>query len=234
MFFGNGLGGGEGRGRTIARITGALIMCAAYTATLGAQIRRPRASAQVASYWVGVSYGLFELGSMTDDATNGVWQFGYTSQLSATLDKELGGGSTVGLMVGFASPNVTYSSASASPGSACFFSSCTATTNVTQILGTARLGGGGSLGLRGGFVLQAGATQIGKFKEKATGNSLPGGGGWDPTLGTGFGLGYLLGRKTEIYFQTGFTFVLHAQESGSVNSTPPRSNALTFGVREGF
>jgi len=35
-------------------------------------------------YWVGLSYGLFELGSMADGRNGNTWDFGYTTQLAAT------------------------------------------------------------------------------------------------------------------------------------------------------
>src|ERR1041385_6574102 len=110
----------------LRRIFGIATIACAVATPANAQIRRaPRGGGQGqdANYWVGGSFGLLELGTVTDNSTNARWGFGYTSQLAATLEKEVSRGTAIGVTAAFASPNLTYESGTFS--SSCPFS-CTA------------------------------------------------------------------------------------------------------------
>src|SRR5262249_7671591 len=154
-------------------------------------------------YSVGLSYGLFELGTYTDGRSNTTWDFGWTTSIAATLEKTLGTAAAVGLEAAFATPRLNYNPVGAF--GTCTLG-CTAKADVTQFLATGRLGGG-FLGVRSSFVLKAGATQFGNFRDVTTDTKLSGmGGGWDPTFGTDYQIGVSLTPRTDMYFETGLLF----------------------------
>jgi hypothetical protein len=197
-------------------------------AVAGAQYpRNPRTQMPTSNYYVGLSYGLYELGTLEDGKTGNEWNFGYTTQLAATLEKTLSGGGAIGVIAGFASPRLTYR-----PIGTFDPTCCTAKADVTQLLATARLGGG-FYGFRSSIVIDAGATQFANFRDAATDLKLTGGGAWDPTFGTGYELGVALTPKTDVYFSFSFLFVLHDQ-GNAVSTTPPFNHTMKIGVRQGF
>src|SRR5689334_19166886 len=149
----------------------------ACAATANAQFPRGPGRAGLGAgpgYWVGLSYGLFELGSMADGRNGNTWDFGYTTQIAATLEKTLQRGVAVGAVAGFASPNLNYRSSSN------FASTTTAKADVTQLMATARIGGG-SAAFSSSFLLSAGGVQFANFRDKTTDAKLPGG-TWDPAF----------------------------------------------------
>lgn len=213
--------------------TSGVALVAAQAAVAGAQYpRSPRGqtTTNVADYWVGVSWGLYELGTYMDGPTATNWRFGYTTQLSATLEKSLSAGAAVGIEAGFASPRLDYTPTNTFFD--CTSLSCTAKADVTQYLATARIAAG-AYGLRSSFTIKAGATQFANFRDEATGDKLVGGGKWDPTIGTGYGFGLALAPKTDVYFETSLLFVFHDQ-GNTVSATPPINYTLKLGLRQGF
>ncbi len=185
--------------------------------TASAQIRGSQSP-----YSVGLSFGLFELGSVVDGSTGNGWNFGYTSQLAATFDKTIRRGLTVGGIAGFATPNLTYRSGAGTR---------TAKADVTELAATVRLGSG-LYGLRSEFVLKGGALHLSNFRDRETSAALPGN-AWDPAFGTGYALGLNVGPLTEAYFESNYLFVLHAQGE-QVQGSPPRMFTIKVGVRQGF
>lgn len=218
--------------RVLQRIawTGALLLVS--RATLAdAQIgrgRRGQEGTAAPDYWVGLSYGLYELGTYTDGPTNTQWGFGYTTQLAASFEKTLSAGAALGIEAGFASPRLDYTPA----GSFCATTNCVAKASVTQYLATARVGAG-VYGIRSSLIIKAGATQFSDFRDETTGDRLPGGGKWDPTFGTGYDFGLALSPKTDVYFETALLFVFHDQGT-TVSATPPINYTLKLGLRQGF
>ena len=212
----------------------AVALIAGRSTVAGAQYPRgPRggqATTSVADYWVGLSWGLYELGTYTDGPTNTDWHFGYTTQVSATLEKSLSAGAAIGIEAGFASPRLDYTPAGSFLN--CASSSCTAKADVTQFLATARVGSG-LYGIRSSFIIKAGATQFANFRDQATDVKLAGGGKWDPTFGTGYEFGLALSPKTDVYFETALLFVFHDQ-GNTVSATPPINYTLKLGLRQGF
>ncbi|HEY2165118.1 MAG TPA: hypothetical protein VGH04_14055 [Gemmatimonadaceae bacterium] len=201
------------------------------TTRAGAQIgRAPRGPDPTSPYSVGLSYGLFEVGTYTDGRSNTTWDFGWTTSIAATLEKSLSAGTAVGVEAAFASPRLNYNPVGAF--GTCTFG-CTAKADVTQFLATGRLGGG-FLGIRSSFIVKAGATQFGNFRDATTDTKLSGmGGGWDPTFGTDYDFGVSLTPKTEMYFETGLLFVLH-DSGNTVTTAPPTNYTIKIGVRQGF
>jgi len=203
----------------------------ALTTRTDAQImpRAPRGAEPQSPYYVGLSYGLFELGTYEDGRSNTQWNFGYTTAVTATLEKTLSAGAAVGIEAAFANPKLNYNPI----GSFTCPTGCTATADVTQFLGTGRIGGG-FLGFRSSFVLEVGATQFANFRDVTTDTRLNGvGGRWDPTFGTGYDFGVALTPRTDLYLETGLLFVMHDQ-GNTVTAAPPINYTLKVGVRQGF
>jgi hypothetical protein len=181
-------------------------------------------------YWVGLTYGLFELGTYTDGKSNTTWNFGYTTSIAATLERALTAGTSVGLEAGFASPRLNYNPVGVFGTCAV---ACTAKADVTQFLATGRLGGG-FFGFLSSLVVEAGVTQFANFRDATTNTRLTGmGGSWDPTFGTGYELGVSLTPRTQAYFETGLLFVMHDQ-GNTVTTAPPINSIFKIGVRQGF
>ena len=103
--------------------------------------------------------------TLNDGHSNSTWQFGYTSQLRATLEKTISGGVSLGAAAGFSNPKLSYIGRNigdpCGPG-------CQADADVTQYMAFIR--GGGGVGFHGLFNLEAGVTQFSKFRDRATGN----------------------------------------------------------------
>lgn len=210
------------------------ILCAlliALTSPLGAQIgRRPQVRSGP-NYWVGLSYGLLEGMTLTDDASSTRWQFRYSSQLLATFEKDLDVGASVGVSAGFSNARLTYSGLSFN--NSCGVQ-CEATADITQYLLFVR-GGRPGIGFHSNFTLEGGITQFGKFREQATGTDLPPTKSTnDFTFGFGAGFGFGLSQISEIYVSEQFDFVMHPQSTAATSQFAPRTMIFRAGFRLGF
>lgn len=209
------------------RLVSSVLLIVASTA--GAQIvprgpRVPGLGIPDPNYWVGVSLGYFWVpGDVTDAKTNATWSFGYSAQLAATFEKTVQRNVAVGVLAGFASPNLTYSSASVP--------STTARADVTQLMATARLGTGG-YGTRSSFLLSLGGIQYHNFRDITTSAKLPGD-TWDPAFGTGYTFGLALAPVTDVYFESDWMFILHSQ-GNTVQRFPPQTFVFKIGFKQGF
>ena len=216
---------------TIALI--ALIASIAIVTPLHAQIgpRLPRPGLGTdPDYWVGLSYGYVEGISLSDEATNGIWRFAYTSQIRATFEKTVQRGVTVGVAAGFSTARLTYEASTSS--ASCGFS-CDANADITQYTGFVR-GGGGGIGFHGMYTLEGGITRFSNFRERTSGNALPPANATnDFTFGFGGGLGFGLSRESEIYVGEQTNFVLHPEAPGQ-NASAPRMLVFRAGFRFGF
>jgi hypothetical protein len=219
----------------IRRFTVAVAFAAVSIVSIGSMLgitARP-ANAQVKNpdYWVGLSIGYMEGITTTDDATGATWQFGYTGQIRATLEKTLQRGTTVGIAAGFANAPLTYTS-----GSFGGCGQCQATANVTQYTIFVQGGGGGSYGgFHGLYTLETGVTQFSDFQEKSSGADLqPGAASYDATFGLGGGVGYTLSPTADLYVGEMVDFVLHHQSSAVAAQSAPRFFTLRAGFRVGF
>ncbi len=196
-------------------------------ATAAAQGPRiPRGGTGEPGYWVGLSYGYLDGTSMNDDATNSRWAFGYSSQIRATFEKTIQRGVAVGVSAGFATAPMTYQGFT----SACL-GGCAATADITQWLAFVHAGSG--LGFHGMYNLEAGLTQFGNFRDKATGTDLASGSSNDFTFGLGGGLGYGVTPITDVYVGEQWDIILHSQGS-TTNTDAPRQLTFRIGFRVGF
>jgi hypothetical protein len=214
---------------------GALALAASASAAR-AQVGRRRSPVADAypDYWVGLSLGYAEGITTTDDASGATWQFGYTAQIRATLEKTLQPGTTVGISAGYANAPLTYTSGSN------FFDGCggvcRAEADVTQYMIFVKGGGYGNLsGFHGEYVLETGATQFSNFRDQDTNQRLqPMSGSYDLTFGLGGGLSYGLTPISDVYVDEMLDFVLHHQSRDVVAQSAPRFFTLRAGFRVGF
>jgi hypothetical protein len=214
----------------IRRIIGALLVASAIPAHAQLGQRRVGGGADP-GYWVGLSYGYVSGTTVSDNATSTTWQFGYTSQLRATVEKTVQPGVTIGASAGFATAPLTYSTAIASAACA---GSCQANANITQYMGFIRSGGGP--GFHGLYALEAGATEFSKFRTRDGDAPLPPAGAkYDLSFGLGAGFGYGFSRATEMYVGQHWDLVLHRQSTvNGENGNAPRISTFRGGFRVGF
>lgn len=217
-------------GRIVCSVAAIVAVAASAQGQIG---RAPRQSAAGPSYWVGLSVGYVEGLQTTDNATGSAWNFGYTSQIRATLEKSMGPGGSVGISAGFSNPPLVYNPGATSNSSCA--GSCQATASVTQYMGFVTLGGVRGAGFHAGFTLEGGVTQFSNFHEKISNATLPpSSGSYDGTFGFGYGFGYSLSSISDIYVGQMLDFVLHPQNSATVNASAPRVNTFRAGFRIGF
>ncbi len=214
----------------IRRIAGVLLV--AVTIRSEAQIgrRQPVYSAEP-GYWVGLSYGYVSGVTVGDDATSTIWQFGYTSQLRASIEKTMGSGMTLGASAGFSTAPLTYISSAFTAACA---GTCAANANINQYMAFFR--GGGGAGFHGVYALEAGMTEFSKFRTRDGDAALPPSGAkYDFSFGFGGGAGYGFSQTSEVYVAQQWDLVLHHQ--GNVNGTntnAPRLSTFRGGFRIGF
>jgi hypothetical protein len=205
-----------------------------FAATSQAQIGRQRPTYPAEpGYWVGLSIGYLEGLTTTDDATGATWQFGYTSQLRATLEKTLTRGVTLGVAAGYATAPLTYLF-SRGPGNACA-SGCLGKADIAQYLAFVRGGTGGFSSFHATFNAQAGVTQFSHFRDRTTNQSFePTNGSYDFTFGFGGGFAYTMSRSSEIFLEHDYDFVFHKQDTATTEQAVPRLLTFRGGLRFGF
>ncbi len=201
-------------------------------ATAGAQGRYPRGGYNAGpDYWVGLSYGLLDGATISDRTTGDTWQFGYTSQIRATLEKSMSNGVSLGIGAGFATAPLTFLAGTAPVVDASCLGQCQAHADITQYV--AFLRGGTGLGFHGIYNLEGGVTQFSHFRDEANDAPLPPtNSGYDVTFGFGGGFGYGVSVSTEVYVVDSYDMVLHHQDTNS--SSAPRMNNVRVGGRIGF
>jgi len=212
-------------GRSIAALSLAALFLGAATAVAQGP-RIPRGGTGEPGYWVGLSYGYLDGTSMNDGATNSHWAFGYSSHIRATFEKTIQRGVSAGVSAGFATAPMTYQGFT----SACL-GGCSATADITQWLGYVHVGSG--LGFHGVYNLEAGITQFGHFRDKATGTDLASGSSNDFTFGLGGGLGYGFAPNMDMYVGEQWDIILHSQ-GDATNTDAPRQLTFRVGFRVGF
>jgi hypothetical protein len=180
-------------------------------------------------YWVGLSLGYVDGTTINDGDTGTTWQFGYTAQIRATLEKTLQRGVTFGASAGFSDAPLTYVSGFADPHSGCV-AVCAARANITQLM--AFIHGGGSSGFHFVYDLEGGVTEFSDFRTSSTQTSLAPASTYDFTFGFGGGLGYGFSQISDIYVSEMSDLVLHP--SNGASTTAPRLFQFRAGFRVGF
>ena len=169
--------------------------------------------------------------TIADDATSAVWQFGYTSQLRASIEKTVSNGMTLGASAGFSTAPLTYTSSTIT--AACI-GSCAANANIAQYMAFFR--GGGGAGFHGIYSIEAGMTEFSKFRTRDGDATLPPTGAkYDFSFGFGAGAGYGFSSAAEVYASEQWDLVLHPQGSAAgTNTNAPRISTFRGGFRVGF
>jgi hypothetical protein len=180
-------------------------------------------------YWVGLSLGYVDGTTINDGGTGTTWQFGYTAQIRATLEKTLQRGVTAGVSAGFSDAPLTYVSGFLDPHTNCA-GACAARANITQLM--AYIHGGGSSGFHFVYDLEGGATEFSDFRTRSTQDRLPPSNKYDFTFGFGGGLGYGFSQISDIYISEMTDLVLHP--SNGASTTAPRLYQFRAGFRVGF
>ena len=204
-------------------------MLVLFAATTQAQIRRqPQNVSRDPDYWVGLSLGYIDGITLSDDRTGAIWQFGYTSQIRATVEKTIARGATFGLSAGFANAPLTYESGTFNG----ICGQCRADADINQY--TVFIRGGGGQGFRGLYEIEGGVTQFTNFREHDSDTRLePVNGTYDATFGFGGGVAYGFSRTTDVYIGEMLDLVLHRQ-SAAVEQRAPRVFTFRGGFRFGF
>lgn len=207
-----------------------LVLLATVSSVAGAQMRRRAQQSAEPGYWVGLSYGYLDGTTIGDGATKTVWDFGYTSQIRASLEKTIQRGVTIGASAGFATAPLVYTNADLT--SPCGGEACSARADVTQWL--AFLHAGGGVGFHGEYNVEAGITQFSHFRDRASGATLPPTSATnDFTFGFGGGFGYAFSSMSEAFVGEQFQFVMHPQ-GDNPQSHAPRFLTFRVGFRVGF
>lgn len=191
--------------------------------------RSPQGYLQQPKTWVGLSVGFLDGMTIDDGDTDSEWQFGYSTQVRATLEEVVQGNMTVGVAAGFSTAPLTYSSFDGF--GECAFS-CTAHADITQVLGTLR--GGGGIGLHGIYEIEAGLTEFSNFREDFTNTPLSPDSRYDFSFAFGGGIGFGLVGLGEIFAAEEIGTVLHSNNAANIQTTPPRIFTTRIGWRYGF
>jgi hypothetical protein len=201
--------------------------------TANAQARRNTRYQTGPDYWVGLSIGYQDGMDVYDGDTGARWQFGYTQQIRATLEKAVQPGVSIGVSAGFSNAPMTYTSGVNDANSlACGFQ-CSATGDITQYIAFVH-GGNTGVGFHWNYDLEGGFTEFSNFKTKDSDEKIgPADGKYDFSFGLGGGVGYALSRDIDIYATEIVDFVLHPQGSNTSTSAP-RVPIFRVGVRVGF
>jgi hypothetical protein len=180
-------------------------------------------------YWVGLSAGYVDGTTINDGATRTIWEFGYTAQIRATLEKTLQRGVTAGVSAGFSDAPLTYVSGFADPHTNCL-EACAARANITQLM--AFIHGGGSPGFHFVYDLEGGATEFSDFRASSSQTSLAPSSKYDFTFGFGGGFGYGFSPISDVYISEITDLVLHP--SNGATTSAPRLFQFRAGFRVGF
>jgi hypothetical protein len=192
----------------------------------GAQIIRGGLRFQDPSVWVSAGAASLSGFTVTDGSTGSVWQFGNGAQYTASLEKTLSGGTTLGIQGTTARLPLSYSRSSGIP--------VDADANVSQLLALLHVSSGREL--HSVLELSAGATVYSNFHARSTGIELPPTSpDADFTFAFGYGLGYNFSPSFSIDVIQDLTTALH-QHTGlnAGDNSSVRINGTRIVARFGF
>jgi hypothetical protein len=190
-----------------------------------AQIIRGGLRFQDPSAWVSAGVASLSGFTVTDGTTNSVWQFGNGTQYTASLEKTLSGGTTLGVQGTTARLPLAYSS----PGNA-----VDADANVSQVAALLHVASGREL--HSVLELSAGATIYSNFRARTSGAKLPPTSpDADFTFAFGYGLGYGFSPTFSIDVIQDLTTALHQRDGLSAgDNSSVRINGTRIVARFGF
>jgi hypothetical protein len=194
--------------------------------TAGAQIIRGGLRFQEPSAWVSAGVASLSGFTVTDGTTGSVWQFGNATQYTASLEKTLSGGTTLGLQGTTAKVPLSYSPRLGTP--------IDADANVSQLFALLHVASGREL--HSVLELSAGATVYSGFRARSTGTALPPTSrDADFTFGFGYGLGYTFNSSFSIDVIQDLTTALHQKDGLSAgDNSSVRINGTRIVARFGL
>jgi hypothetical protein len=194
-------------------------------ASANAQIIRGGIRFQEPSVWVSAGVASLSGFTVTDGSTSSVWQFGSGVQYTASLEKTISGGTTLGIQGTTAKLPLNYSGPTAIAD---------ADANVSQLLALLHASSGREL--HSVLELSAGATFYSNFRSRTSGSALPPTSpDADFTFAFGYGLGYNFSPSFSIDVVQDLTTVLH-QRTGLTagDDSSQRINGTRIMARFGF
>jgi hypothetical protein len=197
------------------------------SATANAQIIRGGLRLQEPSAWVSLGAASLSGFTVTDGSTGSVWQFGNATQYTASLEKTLSGGTTLGLQGSTARVPLGYSRlGSPTPTDA--------DANVSQLMALLHVASGREL--HSVLELSAGATVYSNFRARSTGIALPPTSrDADLTFAFGYGLGYAFNSSFSIDVIQDLTTALHQKDGLSAgDNSSVRINGTRIVARFGL
>lgn len=219
------------------RVSFALLMLVLVAHGADAQ-RRPRVFTSDPDSWISVGIAGLTGNGVNDGRTATTWDFGSSMnwQYSASIEKTVGSGTSLGISGTFARIPFVYSGPSLPviPGSGATCSPrCDAHLNMSTLVANLHIGSG--TGLHQVIEVGAGIVNYSNLKRDTDGATLAGGSNTDPLLVGGWGLGYGFDDKTQIEFLPAYSLGIHERSglsNGVSNTNGMRS--LKVVLRMGF
>lgn len=198
--------------RRITLAGAALVVVAATVAD--AQIIRPTVRTRPVA-WASLSAGWLQQNDICGADTGACWDFGGAPQFRATLEMPVGTSAALGVAATRARVPLVYSGSLVLPGSC---GQCDADANVSQLFGNFRFGSG-NVGFHQVIDVSAGTTIYSNFRSTdgtklGTGKAVN-----DVTFGLGYGFGYSLSPRSQVFLVQEWMLVLHERQSGSSENT---------------
>jgi hypothetical protein len=202
---------------------------------LGVTVLTPDAFAQILELprkrrdvvWTTAWAGYYDPGSFADGRTSTDWVFSDGLAWRATLEYDLGGGSSIGILGTFARLPLEVRSRVSSE-------SRDADGDILSL--QAQFHAGGGAGLHQVIEVSAGVIEFRNFRAKDSGESLgPPDGDRDFTFALGYGFGFGISNRAHIALVQDFGYTFHQREGLPASSSRTTMNRSTrLGLRLGF
>ncbi|MEO5817448.1 MAG: hypothetical protein ABIT20_19420 [Gemmatimonadaceae bacterium] len=189
-----------------------------------AQIIRPRFQLSQPAAFVSFGVALQQGWSVTDGATNSLWQFSDATQYVASIERALSGGASLGLRGSYAKVPMRYRSLAGGD----VIAEEDADAGVSQLFGTLHVANG--RGFHSVLELSAGATMYSRFTARSDGRRLNADGSdFDFTFAFGYGFGYAFSQAFSVDVVQDVATSLHQKtglSAGQESSTRLHSTRL--------
>jgi hypothetical protein len=202
---------------------------------LGVTVLTPDAFAQILELprkrrdvvWTTAWAGYYDPGSFADGRTSTDWVFSDGLAWRATLEYDLGGGSSIGILGTFARLPLEVRSRVSSE-------SRDADGDILSL--QAQFHAGGGAGLHQVIEVSAGVIEFRNFRAKDSGEMLgPPDGDRDFTFALGYGFGFGISNRAHIALVQDFGYTFHQREGLPASSSRTTMNRSTrLGLRLGF
>lgn len=211
------------------RLVLAALLLATTAGTTEAQIFGREARTRTPIAWTSMSAAWLTQQELCDPNSSACWNFRSALQWRASLEYPFGNGLSVGVTGTTSRMPLVYAGSVFTPNSC---TNCEADANLSQILGTFRVGGGN--GLHQILEANGGVTMFSNFRD-ASGNKLGDGKvSTDVTVGIGVGIGYSMGQRVQIGFVQDYGLIFHKQQQGSTGSNVVQQRSMRLGIRLGL